>query len=264
MTKAEEDQAGVNVPQECGRAGELDDDDDSNEENVDLHSSANWEAKSDQCQEGNEYNSPDDDSSENTATNELSSLERRRLERIRRNQERLASLGLDNPMIKPAMQPKKRDRKKKVEVEPNEIRKSSRRTKKNVNYAELVPRGDNLKPLRIDGNETKRAKVGKKGKGERLNRFIYDEFCKIKARKKMELKVAEKRVRSADVEYKFIARKVEIASKKAKRREDIEKIGAQIQLEKKVIGSTVEELCQGASRLTSEDCCYNLYWLTRM
>ena len=139
---------------------------------------------------------------------------RLRLERIKRNQERLAALGLNDGSLKPK-QPKKPSHRRKnprVPLEPTR-QKISRSSKKRIDYAELpklhtviaATSKDNLfkpPPKELTPEEIKRREKRKKEKrhDDRIPRFIYIEFQRIRSKRRASLKRAKRLFTKAERE----------------------------------------------------------------
>lgn len=166
---------------------------------------------------------------------------RLRLERIKRNQERLAALGLQDGSLKP--KPKKANRRKSLEPKaPSEPtrKQSSRASKKRIDYAKMPkmytimnvvkkPRKDpktasaaststsaeaelvdKPPPRELTPEELKRREKRRKEKShnDRIPRFIYDEFQRIRSKRRMGLKKAKRHATKAEREKKHWAKMV--------------------------------------------------------
>lgn len=175
----------------------------------------------------------------------LSAYEIMRLERIRRNQEYLAKLGLDS--IKEQQQQdlqeqQQKRRRKSVDNAMPEKQRLSRRAKAAVDYSEpsisiaaLLRESKKeetaeAKPIKekkvsLDHSEQQQSRP-KKGKPrrDRMERFIYDEFCVIQNHKKRVLKEAEKNVRLAEKEVKFWSKRMEKVLRQEERRAERQRI----------------------------------------
>ena len=136
----------------------------------------------------------------------MSSYELLRLERIRRNQAKLAQLGLfksDNKQGSTFLSPliaqsKKRKKKNPSERYAHTPIKKSRRERRSINYAEN-------KTSKPDGRNESQEK--KKVRRDRIPRFIYDEFFRLKKERTLKLKNAEKQKKEAEKELRY-ARKL--------------------------------------------------------
>lgn len=153
---------------------------------------------------------------------ELSAYEIMRLERIRRNQEKLAELGLERTLKMPTEERKKKTRKRPFHHETHEtsLRRQtiSRRSKiKGVNYSDDV---NLLKPFN-KVNITKPTR--KKNTNQTVPLFIYKEMKQVTSNRRHALKTAEKYHRFAEVEYRYAKRQADIFIRKEKRRQTAEK-----------------------------------------
>lgn len=253
---------------------EEDDDEDDNEEQVeddeidynedeDRHSAEDDEDDSGSEEESSSEDESDDEDSKPAAAgasqlsedgHQLSAYELQRLERIRRNKEYLASLGLEEEkarLQKPTA-PKKR---KKGNPKPELKRRSSisRRTKaKDINYSGIPHArwendapgddGDNrpIAPIR----SKHKASQGQKGRKQRMERFIYIEFQKIQADIKRDFRRAKRNMREADVAYRYAKNKADRYERKKKRELETKRFMAEYGEELKVLGCTAKQMLQ--------------------
>ena len=183
------------------------------------------------------------------------SLFRMRLERIKRNQEYLATLGLEENNTKPVK--KKKRVRPSVPAAPVEPRSSlSRRTKTRVSY---VPQ-----PLRIptatssstlpkntassSSKPSSEAKATPKRKerkaSERMDRGIYDEFKRIASSRRELLKQAKRQVRTADKEVKHWSKQARKFQRKDGLRKEIETMLHANAQQQAVLGTTSLQLLQ--------------------
>jgi hypothetical protein len=224
------------------------DEDDQDEDDQDEDDQDENEDEDDDDEEDDDSTSEDDEEEEDQEGG-LSALERRRLERIKRNQERLAKLGLEDH--KPKARPKQKPKKEKRQIDPSELRKSSRTTKKAVNYAELPPKFARGRPEIVKKPKPKDERIYKT-KEPRLERFIYDEFRRLEAQKRHAIKAAVKKAKYADIEHRFMARRVGLKEKKASKKDVDERTSAVWELERKAFGCTMKELMHEADRRHGE------------
>lgn len=154
----------------------------------------------------------------------LSQYELQREERIRRNREYLASLGLERPVEESATRQQRRNKRRPVQ----EKQRSSQRERKSVDYTERpaslasivrefrTPKA-NAKPRK---REPKPKESQKEKKDSRMERFIYREFQSIQAHKNQVLKQAEKDLRAAKREVKYWSKLAEKVENRERRREE--------------------------------------------
>jgi hypothetical protein len=194
---------------------------------------------------------------------------RMRLERIKRNEEYLATLGLEgNSARKPAQTKKKR--RKSVPAEPARPRSSlSRRTKTQVSYVPQPLRIPNSTlPTDPSNQEATAAASAKKKKdssktprkaSQRMDRGIYDEFKRIGSRRKQLLRLSKKNVRMAERELKHWARQARRFAKKDGQRKDDEQRSKEIkhllqanEEQRQALGCTSLQLLQEIDQRNSE------------
>jgi hypothetical protein len=165
----------------------------------------------------------------------LSAYEIQRLERIRRNKEYLASLGLEknNEAISAAKKKKKPARKKQPDIKRrSSISRASK--EKVVTYSE---RKENEKKEATDTNKPKEQwKRKKENRGARMERFIHDEFRRIGKEQKVHLKRAQTNVRKADVEFRIAKQKAERFEKKQRRQLEYLQSEERSRLEQQCLG----------------------------
>jgi hypothetical protein len=214
---------------------EEDDDDEDDDENDDEQSDSDSDSDSSASSSGEEG---DDDNDKNDETNNgLSQYELLRLERIKRNKERLIQLGLESKEEGGGVLGRKKkkppvQRRKSNEIYNAQPTRKSRRSLEPKSYVEPSLRLGGILPT-----ETKSAATAKKPpsvsqeeaadrptprkKPSRLDlrptRIIYDEFQSIRRHKKQTLKQAHMHLRQAEKEVKYWHRKVTIAQKKSRR-----------------------------------------------
>ena len=247
-----------------------DDDEDEGDDDDDLVEGANGEGEDegslggddddnedegDNGEEDDQSDSDDDSDDDNSDEDDdegPSTLEKRRFERIKRNKALLTSLGLgDN---KPEAKPKQQRKREKIEIDPNDIRKSSRSSKKPVNYT--VPKAIRERPE--TANKVKRPRKEENDKEKRMELFIFHEFRRIKSSRRNELKMAEKRLRYSQVELNYATKRAAAATKKSKRRQEIDKVSATLESEKTMFGLPLRDMLQDVDRRQTE-----LQWALR-
>lgn len=187
---------------------------------------------------------------------QLSQYELQRQERIARNKQYLASLGLEGKEGGSVLGPRhpskpKIQRKKKVQVLPTHKR-SSARAKTSINYTEPTISVASLLRTNDAKNGDKTPKSPKprperktKDLNQRLEKFLYLEFKSIKAHKKQLLIQAEKNVRNAGREIKYWDRRAAIRGRQEQRKQDQVKTLQQLQEDRKHLGGgTAKALLQ--------------------
>lgn len=212
--------------------------------------------------------SSDDDSDEKAPVHttadghEISEYEMLRLERIKRNRDYLAQLGLEGALGK--KRPVQKKKKKIVQVEPNERRSSlSRRSKeRSINYLDSSASITQLVKDENRGKGRPKKPPGEKknkAMNQRCPRFIYDEFKGVSRHAKMILKQAKRDVRRAEKEIKFWRKRAEIFAKKEKarlemekRRMEIERIMREQKEERDLLGGTMKELLREVDTRASD------------
>ena len=198
----------------------------------------------------------DDEASFVTVTDEfgnerrVSAYEAARIERIRRNKERLASLGLEGSSKDgrrgltssggtllsahtAELERKKEERRKKREQRKKELaemreadRRSSSRKRKKISYAEIKETSISGKKAEGAKSSTSNREVSKwrteKPREKRVPLFIFKELRRIESERKKNLKRAERNNRAADIEYRFAKKNAERVEKAIRRREEME------------------------------------------
>ena len=227
--------------------GEDDDDDDEEEENASDEEDSRGSNSDEESSSDDDDESKEDGKEVAAATTEdghqLSAYELQRLERIRRNKEYLASLGLEKN--KPRLQKPQPARKKRDSVKVAPRSSLSRTTKaKLISYSENpTPRwqkatsGDASATQSVTSETTQRKK-----KQPRMERFIYDEFKRIEADVKRSFKIANRNMREADIAYRYASKKAERYEKEQKRALVYKQITEKMELERKVLGCTAREM----------------------
>jgi hypothetical protein len=245
--------------------GEEDDDDEMNDNDSNARDSS--ASSNDGSTSGDESTG---EKSEGDEEGGLSALERRRLDRIQRNQELLKELGLanENPVTADGEIKKKAHNRKRIskpEADPKDLRKSSRSSKSNVNYSDLPgrwlgnpnnesPDDNNRESISDTLSETKkkRSRKGERIRDQRMELFIYHEFLRMQSLRKQDLKVAEKRWRNAQIEHRFAERRANVIRSRIERLKEQQRMNAEIQVEKRKFGSSLRELLLEIERRVPE------------
>ena len=188
----------------------------------------------------------------------VSAYEAARIERIRRNRERLASLGLEGSSRDgrrgstssggggggtllsahtAEMERKKEERRRKREQRKRELAemregdcRSSSRKRKQVSYAEIKESGvDGRKSDGSGGRKsssTSNREVSKwrteRPREQRVPLFIFKELRRVESDRKKNLKRAERNSRAADIEYRFAQKNAMRVEKAIRKREEME------------------------------------------
>jgi len=245
---------------ENGREDDDDDDDNSSKDDADSSRSASSSSSDDASSE--------DEAADGAATTtttskrkviirdgrELSEYEILRLERIQRNKEYLANLGLEKREGHDGgflgdRKPKPRPKKKRVAPRPPSdtiaAQRPSRRAKEAVNYAEpkcgiaaMAREPEQCKANATDGNDdlqiqetpgkrdaatpsspsSRNKEKAAKRPEERMEKFLYLEYRSIQSHKNGVLRQAERNVRAAEKAVKYWGRLAEKAERRATRK----------------------------------------------
>jgi hypothetical protein len=195
----------------------------------------------------------------------LSEYEIQRLERIRRNREYLAQLGLEAKDGGGVLGERKKEFKPKSKKTEEPIQKRhslSRRSKVKKSYAEP---SSSVRALLDESNrsETKKRSLitlasipsesgtepepnkKKRKHDERMEKFIYDEFRRIKSEKTQTLALAERNIRAADKEVKYWKKLVDIEKRKAQRQLAAEKQRKLVEQQRDALGGrSMKEMVQ--------------------
>ena len=167
----------------------------------------------------------------------LSAYELQRLERIRRNKEYLASLGLEKNKPSMALKAKKKTtpaRKKRPDVKRRSSISRASKTKA-ISYSERRDKEDAATATAV----SKAAvpwKRPKENRAARMERFIYDEFKRIGADQKRTLKRAQKNVRAADVEYRIAKQRAERYERRRRKELEMKQLLEQLEQERRILG----------------------------
>jgi len=161
---------------------------------------------------------------------ELSAYEIMRLERIRRNQAKLAQLGLENASRKMPMEERKKKVKKRASMNNTESCENvgrrltmSRKSKiKEVNYSDEVKPLQTKKVIEKKVAKTGHKKTSHKRKDQTVPLVIYKEMKHVSRNRRHAVKTAEKNLRYAETEYRFAQRQVDIFDRKVQRRQQKE------------------------------------------
>jgi hypothetical protein len=222
-----------------------DDDAENQEEDVDDDDEGSEKGDGDDDDDIASQSEDSDSSDDDEAGGGLSSLEKRRFERIRRNKEVLSRLGLGD--LKPMAKPKQQRIRDKKEIDPGDVRKSSR-SKQDVNYADMPARFLVEDPETVRDPPQKKSRSGERDKDKRMERFIYDEFLRLRSSQKNDLKMAEKKFRFAQLEHRFAARAASAASRRVTRKQSVQSMCAALESEKLQYGKSLRELLQDIDR----------------
>jgi hypothetical protein len=242
------------------------DDDDGENDDSEENASSDDNNDKDDDQDDQEENSDDGGNNGRAGASgaspdgrQLSEYELLRQERIKRNKQYLAALGLEgtsaNGGAKASGKPIKRKRKR---VSPSQKRSSlSRRTKESVNYTE--PPASVASLLRKVENNDQEKKKGRppklpserktKDPIDRLEKFVFLEFKSIKAHKRQVLVQAEKNLGKASKEVKYWKKRAEVFERRQQRKLDRKleqaKIIKRLEDERRQLGGgTAKELLQ--------------------
>jgi len=214
----EEDEKG-NEEEDQEDDDEQDDDDDDDDNSVD----------DDDDDDNDDDDVGDDSSAKKVLTedgHEISEYEMLRLERIRRNKEKLAALGLEGQhgggilgdKKKSTNKKKKKPRPSMEHAGPKRSSLSRRSKGKITHYAAELP---SVRQLLQGTTEVKKEKSDKtpkskksKDPSERMDRVLHDEFRRIRSEKKTVLRQAERDHRAATKEAKYWKNQVQIAKRK--------------------------------------------------
>ncbi|KAG7363733.1 bromodomain containing protein [Nitzschia inconspicua] len=231
-----------------------DNDEDEEEEEGDDDKNDDNDSSAEDEDDDSDDESDDDSDDENDGgpgQDGISEYERLRLERIKRNQERLKQLGLHDDGLKPKR--KKRSRTKSSEVIEQRERLSRKSKTKEVDYS-----GDlNLRAIRNAEKDAQRKarKEQKRSQGQnkpskertqdknRVPLFIYQEFQRIRSTRKEHIKQAKRYVRDANREIKYWQQQMSFITNKERSNFLREKLIRQQQVERDLLnGKTQSEL----------------------
>ena len=188
---------------------------------------------------------------------------------MRRNNERLKQLGLASKdgggvLGKKKSQPRKRrastHHESSARVAPQ--RRSRRSVDKAVSYTETSLRDVMKSDQKVSNNPQANgaeeiAQVPKPSKREgkpnqRLARFVYDEFQKIRQHKKLMLKEAEKNKKSAETEAKYWQKKAAVKEKKVQKAMEAERLRKQQEEEDAIYGTSLRSFVHMLERRSGE------------
>jgi hypothetical protein len=215
-----------NEDEDDDNSGEEDDDDNEDDDNED-----DDDESEDNESEDNESEDEDDTDDETGVPRkrvtedgrEMSEYEMLRLERIRRNQQKLAQLGLEGPGGGGALGAKKAPKQKRQRRSSNEVaapkRSSLSRESKGriTHYATSLP---SVRQMLQGDTHTKKPKDGnanpKKAKdaSERMDRVLHNEFRRIRSQKTHSIRQAGRDNRAAAKEVKFWQHQTDLATRK--------------------------------------------------
>lgn len=228
--------------------------------------------------------SGDDGDDDDDEANGLSAYERLRQERIKRNNLLLKELGLAGQDGGGVLGKKKSQTRNRRNSAPKSSgsaapsRRSRRSTGQNVSYVEPSLRavlggdqkvGHNPPPSLIgdenvenpaNGNavidvaekKPKRGRPPKSDRSQRMARFVYDEFSRVKQHQKQVLKEAGKNLKGAETEFKWWQKKALVREKREQRKMEAEAILKQQKEEYALYGSSLRSFVHSLERRTFE------------
>eukprot|EP00977_Amphora_coffeiformis_P008882 scaffold2013_cov139-Amphora_coffeaeformis.AAC.2 len=253
-----------------------DDDDEQDEDNDDEDEQDNEEEEEDQDDAEEEDDEEEDDSSDDDEDDEssvkkvltedgreISEYEMLRLERIRRNKEKLAALGLEGQHGGGVLGEKKKSAKKKKKPRPSiehtgpKRSSLSRRSKgKITHYAAELPSVRQLLQGTTAVKKEKSEKKQKKSKdpSERMDRVLHDEFRRIRSEKKTILRQAERDNRAATKEVKYWKNQVQISKRRELREQKRQVLQVHKREEEKEVlgGKTARQMLQEVDKRMPE------------
>ena len=188
--------------------------------------------------------------------NPLSEYELLRLQRIQRNKERLALLGLHDATTHPlrsssqsSSSTKRKRTPKAVKIPPERRERISRKTKvKEVNYKELTKIPHEPPKLGVktkDASKTPHKRIRRSELQKRVPLFMYRELKAMESERRTGLKVAERNLRRAEKECKFAEKRLLIWNRKRERREakeERQRMMVEHEKQRRVLGPLVQEL----------------------
>lgn len=228
-----------------------DENNDEENEEEDNSSSTSQNSQSSSSRSDSVEPSQHDDNQDKGEGRELSAYEKLRLERIKRNQQYLARLGLEEQsgIIKEMKKRRATDdmnnskQKRKRQLEITETRSSSR-TRKLVNYADPPTSvASIIRSQKTEAGMTEKVsnqmEIRKKPKSQKriaMERVIYREFQKIKSERSLFFRKAEKLKKAAEKEFKYWSRRAQLWERREERRKLLESIRKQLEEEKSRFG----------------------------
>ena len=244
------------------------------------------EEEEEESDSSNSNSSDDDDDNKNNGGNNnenqgLSDYELLRLERIKRNKERLVQLGLESKDGGGVLGKKKKPTSQKRRTSASSTDKLAAPTRRSrrssagavASYAEqnlstrsIVGEAEKKDPSKsssksnsnlagISGEDNKLRRVGarkEKVREERIPRFIYDEFQIIITNKKDMLKQAEKYARKSEVEYKYWRKRAHVVERRAEREREYQEMLSKLEEEKAIFGTGAYQFVQDLERRVPE------------
>jgi hypothetical protein len=245
------------------------DEDSEDEDNRQDSPSSSDNSRNNESASDGDSSGDDNDDKVSKGDDGLSEYERLRLERIKRNRERLIQLGLESKdgggvlgKKKKRAQPKKR----RTSVSSTDApKRRSRRSSAGavVSYADpptsvrsMLGESANISSNpsanigAVPGEESTGRTGARKEKvrQDRVPRFIYDEFKGLKRHKKDMLKQAEMFFRRSETELRYWQKKAEVMEKKVEREKECERLEEQ----KEFLGGTPKEFLQDLERRIPE------------
>jgi hypothetical protein len=242
-----------------------DEQEDSNNNNSDDNNDDPSGDENDSNESENSDSQDDEDEDDgNEEEGGLSALEKRRFERIQRNNAVLSSLGLGD-LKKSFVKPKQQRTKKEVDL-TTDRRTSSRSSKKQVNYADMPLKfqyrrnstgGSSTTMEQNQSDQPKRTpKRGENDKDKRLERFIYHEFMRIRSSRRHDVKMAEKQLKWAHTEHRFASKRASLVTQRIKRKQEVQKKqSASLESELQTFGVSLKQLLNDVEKRQME-----LHW----
>ncbi|KAL3940731.1 MAG: hypothetical protein SGBAC_004782 [Bacillariaceae sp.] len=240
-----------------------DDDDDKDQDDDDASKSDNsqpgdvesTEDSGDSDDDSSGSGSGSDSDSDDSEDDGISDYEKLRMERIKRNQERLQQLGLAGKSgssafssLKPAKRAKRKPRKKVERVFLPQRSSRSRSAKKGVSYATRYDfRGKQIVKV------TKPVSARHATKKPRVVRWIHDEFRRIGRQRKHNLQSSTRSLKSACKELNYWSRRMQVFAEKKQRIANFEKKLEEDKKEREELGGyTRSELLRELDRRTPQ------------
>ncbi len=235
-------------------------DDDEDEEEMDVVGSSNekdQDSDEDKEKKGSEEESDEEEEGEKKVPTdeygrELSAYEIMRLERIKRNQAYLAGLGLEeekkraNEVKQKRINEKRKERKMKQKMAEDALMASRRQSMARKSKTKEVDYSGDLKNVLGRPEIIKKKNVEKKPrkstkKDERLPRFIYLEFERIKKSKNKAISNGKRLVKAAELEVRVAKKNLEAHERRERRKVEKEERLAALE-SKRMLEPIVREL----------------------
>ena len=257
----DDDQGGK---ESSARGDSENDSDDESRSNAGSNDKDSSDSESESDGDGNDDKDGDDG-------NGMSAYERLRQERIKRNNLLLKELGVGGKEGGGMLGKKRRSQTKRRNSSSERTsmtpkRRSRRSTGQQVSYAEPSLRdlktnqkipynppdstGDNN--VEAAAPKPRKSRPSKGDRTQRMARFVYDEFSRIRQHKKLMLKEAEKAMKSAETEEKYWRKKAAVREKREQKKMEAERHQKQIEEEKKLYGTSIRSFVHSLERRSSE------------